>query len=408
VVKLTGPTENDALVISNNESQKVILETDAKLQGLVAEKTVGSFVSISHSPAATAVVARAKDNRSSALWLYANGTFTPVAENFDSSVDSAPTTENTCRVFINKGVSSQRPVRPHILDNGSLIFQGLVRNYTSGSCTRGSAIIKYTGGSYQTIVSEGQVVPGASASTFNDVELLSVTDNGTLVVQAILETPTGSSSRPDKKWSFWAFPESGDPRLIALEGEGIQVGGVAEKFSGKAFLSYNNLGKVGFWNDFGETTKVSLFGGSAHPGQPHATIPAPGASSLQYVIDRTASLPAPFKGTDFFSTLGHPAVDSAGRLLFYGEITSSVLDKVTDRSIWQADLEGNITELVKEGDQVNIGGVLKSIEDLVQLRTGSSANTGIPRVTNDGTLVFRADLDRSFGDVIVYLEPAPQ
>jgi hypothetical protein len=402
VIRMDGPTEreNDALVISTSESQKKILEAGDKLQGLIAEETVEGIESISHSPMATAIVV--KDSRSRMLWVYTNDGFTEVAKN-DSLGGQGPIISNTCHVYLSRYYL--RPFR--MLDNGSLIFEGYVDD-VSGECTQGSAIVKYTGGNYQLLVTEGQRVYGTQKSTFNDVKLLGVTDNGVSLVHAILETPTGDKYYPDKKWSYWAFPEAGEPRLIALEGEEVQVGNQTKYFSERpTHLDYDDVGNVAFMVDFGDPKTSSFFGGSAHLVQPYATIPAPGASSLRYVIDRTALLTAPFKDSEYFSTLGKPAVDSAGRLIFYGEITDAALKKITARSIWQADFEHNIIERVKEGDKVSVGGVLSSIKRLVQDSKGASGNTGVPQVTGDGAIVFRADLETG-GDVIVYLEPPPR
>ncbi len=405
VVSLTGPTEqkSDALVLSTGESRKVILEAGDSFQGLSSEEIVESIGLISHSPTATAIEVKTKSSLNAVLGIYTNETFTAVVENQNSEV-SPLTSDKTCRIYTNR-IASTRAA--HMLDNGSLVFQGLVSHPTSKSCTIGSAIVKYTGGNYQLIASEGQVVPGTEASTFRNVELIDVTDDGTSLVRATIQTSVGSSI--DSRWSYWAFPDSGEPQLIALEGEAIHVGGNAEVLSSASasVTSYNAAGNLAFWTDFGDANKLSLFGGTAHAGQPYPSIPNPGTSSLQYMIDRTAVLPSPFKGTEYFSTLGSPAVNSTGGLVFYGEVTDTASNQVTARSIWQVDLESNIiTELIREGDKVKVEGVDNSIKDLVQASTGSYANTGIPQLTDSGAIVFRAGLEGSTNDAIIYLEPA--
>ncbi|HHJ18455.1 MAG TPA: hypothetical protein ENJ84_01275 [Gammaproteobacteria bacterium] len=411
VVKLTGPLENTALVVTSGNTQKILAESGDTLAGLSKDLTIGRFKNISHSNDATAVQLDIKYRSgigvTNGLWVYANDAFQVVAESFDRKVDSAPEVENTCRVFTSTS-SSDRP-NFRMLDNATLIFQATVRNYSTGPCVKGNAIVRYNASTeeYSTIVKQGDIVPGAPASTFSDVELIDVTPNGTVYIASDLHTPT-AGFRPDRKWSYWAFPKSGAARLIALEGEATEVGNEARVFSGNSqSLQMNDSGQVAFRTDFGDKKLATLFGGFGHTGQPHSVITSPGASALNYALDRTATLPAPFKSSEFFSKLGVPSVDTKGHLIFYGEVTSSVLDSVTSKSIWEVDLEGGISELVREGDSVSISGLPKSIGYFAQGVRENYTGNGELFVTATGGIALRTALDSNYrrNDAIVYIDP---
>jgi hypothetical protein len=404
VVKLIGSPQNEALVISSSEGQKAIIQTGDRLQGLTDEKTVGNITSISHSRAGTSFVSN------DTLWLYQEGAFTAIAD----TDTPAPTIDNNCGYSF----ADDPLVSGVVLDSGSLFFNGHVTEYSSyGGCaaTIRSAIVKYTGGSYQLVISDEQVVPGAAGSTFYFPRLFGVTDNGTLLVHSTLKTPAEGIIYG--QWSLWAFPTSGSaPNLIALEGEEVQ-GEITKHTTISPFwenLNYNSSGDyalltwvpveggINYWT----REQSSIFSGKAHTSQPHGSIISPGPSSLENIADKATILPTPFKNSEYFSALGRPSVDSNGHILFYGELASSIdVNKVSPRSIWQADLNGNLTEVIREGDTILVEGVPKSLHELAQ------DNDYLERifVTNNGAIFFFAEQsDNNMGraDVIVYIEPA--
>ena len=409
LVQLTGPTENKALIVTNGSDNPVIVQTGDSLMGRSAEVEIGNIASASHSSSATAFTTGNRNSGAQTLWYYQDGAATAVAEQFDSMVDSAAEVANSCRVFTERFSSFDGNFQ--VTDAGDLLFDAYLRNYSSGPCEEGDAVIRFKDGIHTALVKEGDVVPGASASTFTNIGLIQVTKNGTAIISANVETPTGGS-RPDVKWSYWAYPPAGEARLIALEGEEAQVGSNTKNLSHSRFdtkfVTVNDSIQVGLRLDFDNPNEVALFGGVAHAGQPHPALAAPGASSLTYAIDREAILPPPFDD-EFFSAIGFPRVDTSGNLVFYGEVTSSVLDAVTSSSIWQIDLEGNLTELVTAGDTVKVSGIDNSLESLVQSSRFRQANTGFIRINNAGAMMFRAALMNQSGNgVIVYIEPAAQ
>lgn len=420
VVTLTGPVQNDALVETDTVASTVLVETGDELAGFGDRQfEIEEFTRVSHSTAGTAFVAETTSGYYDfGLWISDDDGDTIVAETYDNTIDSAPELSNSCRVFVNSSYSTEESYM-RLLDSGELVFMALLRNYTSGGpCVQGSALLSYSDGVYQSLMAEGDIVPNASASTITDISLLKVLEDGTSVVSATLETPTGNAYQPDTKISYWSVSLDGSKNLLALEGEEVQVGDSVETISSATtyystgiHTDYSDGGHFGMRVDFGDEVKATLLGGAGHQGQPHGVITAPGASALNYLIDRTATLPEPFKDTEYFSTIGIPTVENDGSLVFYGEVSSSVLNAVIAKAIWSVDTEGNLAELVEEGDQVRVGGVSQGLYELVQERGYyySQANTGRLQATRDGGLFFRADLNNSYGsDVLVYMSPEGQ
>lgn len=217
-----------------------------------------------------------------------------------------------------------------------------------------------------------------------------------------METPTGTSI--DSRRSYWSFPLSGEPRLIALEGETIQLGDKTITLSGQSLynthIDFDGNGNLALRLDLSSDIKnVSLFGGTGHGGQPHSSISTPGASALQYVTSQTGVLPAPFKTTDFFNTLNEPLLDSKGNLVFYGEITDHEQATITSSSIWQANLDGGFHERVKSGETINVGG---------EARTITSPGREDLKLTANNALIFKASLEGHNRKALVYVNPPSQ
>jgi len=411
LVQLTGPTEEQALIVTVEGSNTIVTQTGGTLTGRSGELDVGTIVSISHSNAGTAfLTGPTRFSSAQTLWYFKDGIATSIAEQFDNSVDTAAQVDNTCRVFTSR--FSRYDGRYGVSDGGDLIFGAYVSNYSDGPCVAGAAVIRYKDGVYTSLIKENDIVPGAPASVFTDVQLLQVTDDGTALIAANVQTPTGGA-RPDVKWSYWAITASGETRLVALEGEEVQVGLSSKTLSvsrnSARYMVLNEAVQIGFKLDFGNTDEVTLLGGSAHPGQPHSALAVPGAASLTYAIDRQATLPPPFADNEFFSKIGTPYIDTAGNLIFYGEVTSSVSNTLNSSSIWQIDLEGNLNQIVTAGDTVTVSGIDNVLENLLQNRRLSQPDTGNLKLNSSGAMMFRASLMSRFGSgVIVYIDPVVQ
>jgi uncharacterized protein YjlB len=393
ISSLSGALEgSSALIISNNETQKIVIKTG---DALGTEATLGSLKTSSASPYGAAFSGLEDNSVYETLWLYDNETVIEVARKYYSPTSSAPpVADNACEVEYTGHEYG-------LLDDGNLVFEATVSG-SGGGCTFGTAIINYSKGQYHSIVSEGQTVPGTQESRFTNIRLIKVSDNVPLI-SADLETPTGTSI--DSKHSYWSFPLSAEPRLIALEGETIQLGDKKITLSRQslynAHIDFDGNGNLALRLDLSSDIKnVSLFGGTGHGGQqPHPSISTPGASALQYVTSQTGALPAPFKTTDFFSTLNEPLLDSNGNLVFYGEITNHEQATITSSSIWQANLDGGFHERVKSRETINVGG---------EARTITSPGREDLKLTANNTLIFKASLEGYSRKALVYVDPTSQ
>jgi hypothetical protein len=169
----------------------------------------------------------------------------------------------------------------------------------------------------------------------------------------------------------------------------------------------NDAAQASLRLDFGDDDQITLLGGTAHQGQPHGVLSVPGASSLTYAIDKTAILPTPFNETELFSYIGKPYIDSAGRIVFYGEITNPDPNAITLSAIWQIDIEGNLAQIFRSGDTVNVSAIdVRRLHTLVQSSEFSQADSGSIWINSQGALMFMASPDsQSAGSVLVYIAP---
>ena len=353
----------------------------------------------------TAIEARTSDN-GAGLWLVdGGGEFVAVAETSDRAVNNAPRL-GSCRVFVGPNFRNSDS-RPAVLDDGTLVFRANLDTYVRDeNCTSGSAVLRYKGGVYTSVVSPGDTVPGTTESTFGDIQLLGVTADGSAVVYSILSTPTGEF-RPDTRWSYWVFPPDGGGRLLALQGEEVQLNGTSETFSGREqSLSINSAGQVAFRSTFeNRDLGAALFGGAPESAQPHGAISAPGATGLTFLLDSSVALPEPFLPSTFFSVLGRPAVDSAGRLVFVGRVTDSELNATVVDALWQVDLEGNLEQLIGMDDTAPVSGVQRPLTDLLQIPFSISPERLQILPLDDQGFVLSDNYGFGAFDSLIYLGP---
>ena len=402
-VRLGGSRETRALVVASGGAPALLAETGVTLSGLTDEKTVSSFDAVARGAGWTVFEAET-DGGGRALWLAGADGITAIAEHADRDVNNAPRLGD-CRVFVDRFGNSDAP---SVLDDGTVVFHATLGTYTRDQlCTDGKAVVRYEGGSFTNVVSPGDIVPGTTTSTFGDIRLLGVTDSDAVVVGATLSTPIGGS-RPDTRWSYWLYPPTGSPRLIALQGEEVQLNGTTETFSGnERSLDVNAAGQVALRTTFDDRNRgAALFGGTPHAGQPHAAVSAPGASSLTFLLDPTVTVPAPYVASTFFSLIGRPAVDASGQVVFFGRVTDSELDRTVVDALWRSDLEGNLVTLIDEGDVAPVAGVEQPLTTLLQLNRSSYRvdELRIDPLSNGGFLL--AENVRFGGtDTLVYLGP---
>jgi len=280
----------------------------------------------------------------------------------------------------------------------------------ANTCIEGKAVIRFNGSSHTVLVKEGDAVPGAPASTFSNVKLLQLTSNGTALISADIESLEHNASA-EGKWSYWAYTPAGQARLVALQGEAIPIGTrikVLDSKSSERHVRINDAGQAAMRLDFGDAEQVTLLGGYAHTAQPHGVLSVPGASSLMYTIDKTAVIPPPFNDTELFSIIGTPYIDAAGKIVFYGEITSPDPSAITLSAIWQIDLEGNLAQIFRSGDTVNVSAIdVRRLQTLVQSSEFGKPDSGSIWLNSRGALMFMASPDsESAGSVLVYIAPA--
>ncbi len=476
-------TSNRVYLASRGAQHTVLMSTNTQVQGLIGSVDIDAIEVTDHSLNTHAVVSKEKiittvpveqppgtiiseddeieeieeTTEQYTLW-YLNGTGAKaIVHSWIDKAQSAPTLANGCRIYAPDNKVDN--LRLNVTSNNSLVFQAQVGG--DGDCEKGRAVLRYVGNGLREIVKDGDTVPGSTTHVFNDVSLYQVTADGSVVVFANLATPaqieamtpvetteeddeanriaeligvdTDDEEIDDGQWSFWIMPPQGAARLIALEGEEIQVGPAVSILSGEPrslSLQLNASNQVALKVLLQDAEEPVYFVGTGHAGQPHASIDIPGASALRYAFTSNSGLPG--QGPEaVLSALGTPYLDSSGNLVLYGEVgpsdeakaavaeanetaqstapaTSAAVTQLIKpfNSIWQVNPQGVMRELVRSGDQVSVAGVSKELASLSVVGQIARPGSSGVRLNSAGAMLLRATIERRFGNpVLLYIAP---
>ncbi len=234
----------------------------------------------------------------------------------------------------------------------------------------------------------------------------------------------------DGLWSFWIMPAQGAARLIALEGEEVQIGLSVSILSGEPrslSLDVNSRNQVVLKVLLEDAEQPVFLTGTGHSGQPHASIEVPGASALTYAFTENSVLPTQSVGA-VLGALGTPYLDNTGSFIVYGEVEPSdaaiaeqneLLENAVPgsattvaplfrpyNSIWHVDSQGVLRELIRSGDEVVVAGENKPIASLSVAGKIARPGTEGVRLNNAGAMLLRANIEQKFGSpVLLFLAP---
>jgi len=399
VADLSGASTATAYIENADAGLVAVLRGSDELVGeLDGELTIESIDAADRSAAGAVIEATARDTRIRSLWRWDGETLEQVVKRNGFRRIPAPRLPESCRFDSNGNYG--------ITDAGAIVFDArLFSDPFDRACDR-NAIIRQVDGDFSEVVSEGDIVPGASASTFTSVSLQVVSPNGDLVVATTVGTPTGTG-RGDSRLAYFLYPVEGQPRLIALAGEELQFGDSPEPLSGEArdyFFAYERE-RIVMRIATEERGAFAIVGGLPHIGQPHPNLPAPGASALSFVTATGGAAPDGFPDSSFFSELGSPSVALDGGYLFPGALTEATTGGETSTSIWLADASGGITDVVSVGEELRISGLdqpLAGVSASIGYRFGRTTVVR-PTMTDVGDIVFVGSISSS--PVLVQLLP---
>lgn len=462
LAEVQGESLIDAYIVSEGSSHSVLMQSDTSVPGLIGAVDI-DFIEImsqandvhglvsrerivsSEEVESAAGTAQANDDEPEfidvvtsqySIWYLSDGTTRPVAHSFIDASQRAPSLGNGCSVHApdNKVDNS----RLGMTSGGLLIFQAQLAG--SDFCEGSRAVMRFDGSSYQEVVKDGDSVPGSATHIFDDVSLYSLTDDGSAIIfanlttqanldaaeQAVAESEDSAFSLDvedvnNAQWSFWIMPQRGGSRLLALQGEEIQIGRTVTVLSGEPqdlILETNASNQVALKLLPEDTENPVYLVGSGHAGQPHASLETPGASALSYAFTSNSALPGQSDNV-VLASLGTPYLDDSGNLILYGEV--ELADEAEElaladedsasivapyNSIWQINAGGTIRELVRSGDEVSVAGIKNELASLsVSGQIARSGTFGV-RVNSSGALLLRANIEQKFGNsVLLYIAP---
>jgi len=258
---------------------------------------------------------------------------------------------------------------------------------------RFGSVVRYTtNGEYQRLATRGDQVPGMNAG-FNSVSLVSVLDDSSVVIRAELL----SYNNNDRSDSLWVYDNDNNPRLIAIEGESVELNGGnleldVNRFS--AFLSIENSESIALTqteNRFSSNEQSTILTGAAHIEQPYTDLESLGASSLQLAVTQGSAAPEGYPDSAFFSGVGSVTAKPSGGGYFFGAVSDSAADGLLlDSGLWQFDTAGTITPVVLEGDIITLNEIPRSFENF----SGIDFDAGVAAIGDNAVVMVQMQNSR--------------
>jgi len=404
--------DDTAFVISNNGSVEVVVQSGQQLTGeLRQEYTVGAVVSMRHSNGGSMIQVSSQDRTLKNLILvYQNGSLEQLAEvssfTFQGIGFQLP---NGCRFVINDRIrtDSQVSLNYSIADSGALVFIADLFNSESNQSCDGSALVRRVGNQYEILATTDQAVPGAPGSSIVSLDMHSVRADGSVVVLAQANTATGEFGGADS-WSWWLFPATGEPGLIALAGEEFEIGQSTSVLPG--FFGFSrwpgsrlatNGSQVALRLDnvpvpdpaVQDLTADIMFAGPVRGNQPHGELLAPGMAALRAaVVSGSANFPA-FPDGSYFSQISDPVAGRNNTWIFTGNLVDASVGGEGKSGIWRTDPESPPVQLFTEGETVLVSGLEREITSVFSNFINRLRGAAPLFELADGALVFLGSIE---------------
>lgn len=256
------------------------------------------------------------------------------------------------------------------LDDGSLLFEAN-EGTDFGSleqCDEGSTLIRYSNGTFSTIVGANDVMPGPVDESFRFITLQNEIPTERIFVTSGVDGRTG--------FSIWDVSETASTDLVLLDGEQVQLATRSGPIDSPSVSEIDSLGqRVAAVVE--ASNSVALLAGNRRDGQPHSNFEEPGASSLPVIVSGDGEIPEGFNSTGFWSQLRRPSIANAETLYFSGRISDAISGSVIDESLWESNFEGQLNLVLSVGDEVMIG------DDIVEpIMPGAFSSPGIDLLQN--------------------------
>ena len=406
-VKFDGDDRSSAVAVTRAGETTIVVDGDTPLDTPVGPRTLDRLWELSHGDAGTAFNAWTTELEST-LWLARDGSLEFVAMQEDREVDVAPRI-GPCRIYLGDetGIGTVEPV---VLDSGALLFRAELRNHASrtGPCEPREAIVRYDRSGHRVLVAEGDRVPGTRSATFGRPTATRTDAAGQVLVSADVYADEG---RGPRAFSQWLYPETGEPRLLKLEGESVSLsGGRSDEFGVGVAIRTNEAGDLVAKADFirfdVDDRIFALFAGRGHDGQPYPDPGSPGAAALDLVVDSLSEdAPVACPKSIAFEALGDPAVDESGRPLFAGCVP--LPGGAVAGSVWRADLQGAMERIVGPEDAGPVNGSPTPLLELLSASERRDATDVRIEPLDGGAMLLTDAPEGQSSETIVYVGPSP-
>jgi len=412
IAESIGLEEKEFYAIGGAEGVTSYLEEGQSIAGVDGESVViGGFRRLQHSSAGSLVYATIDGSISGALVLLVNRDQHSIEAVTGYRPDAAPLLEDGCRFSITREAFNEIP-QFSISPAGVMAFGA--QPFSTGTATcAATAIVRKSGGQYETLVQSGDLVPGTGITTFASVGLHSIADDDSIVFEAVLNTPTGVDDG-DNRSSWWVIAPDNSMRLIALAGEEVSLGASTTNTLPVQSSAYDVVYEDGYAAirvAFDFRTQAILFGRPHEGVQPHAAIAAPGASALQNVASSFDTGFGTFADSVFFDELSTPVISADGRVAFTSILIDASNESEVYDAIWVKPVDGALSVTADSSTTVNIDSALQTVLNFdSEIRRTGPVGEDTLGFLDDGGIVFSGKFTNDSsarGDQgVAYLKPS--
>lgn len=294
-----------------------------------------------------------------------------------------------------------------INSTGNVVFNAVLTGGDEKLCSSGG-VFKWSNGSAELIIKDGDSVPGMPEAVFG-VSLAEsppkINDQNEIIFTAklIQMTPPKSANS-----SVWIKSGLDDPRLLILSGEGLKEKPDHIIFSSilpMLFLDFSHANNGYSMLPVVANGLDALLVGKPREIQPYDDPKGTGASQLVTIASKNDQPPG-FDPSWYYSVFSNRAINNAEQYVFAG-FSSNALENRSVSALWRGTGTERPRLIAKDGMKWPINNVEYVLKDIdffpTKAVTLSTAGGQSSWFSDNGEIVFRASLNNSANSAILLI-----
>ncbi len=386
LAELKGASTGETALVHFNGVTQGILKPGDQAPGLPPGTVVGTVTPIAISDAG--LVLAGATLRGTALWFW----------NF-SEMELISTIIGECSYVPGPGLLN-------INQTGSVVFNAVLAAGDEESCSSGG-VFKWSNGSIELVVKDGDPVPGMPGAMFGVSIVHSppkINDQDEIIFNAALINIVSRSTNN----SVWIKSGSNEPRLLILNGESLKEKPDHVIFAPVPMVT--PILDVNFANFGYSMLPVTANGievvlaGRPRESQPYANPSDTGASQLTTIAIKNDQPPG-FGSSWFYASFSSRAINAAEHYVFSG-FASNALENRSTSAMWRGNGTGRPRLVAQKEMKLSINSAEHTLKEIYfpQNKGTHSTAGGKPSWFSDnGEIVFRGLLDNSSNSAILLI-----